>query len=196
MKTTGKPEPGNGYTAVANELLEAIIIYPFSSAEFKIVFAIIRKTYGYRQKHTPLSYGALSKLTGIDKRYLRRAIVKLIKDNIIIKNKMKENVNILGLNKYYLTWKLWKSLWITQDGRGLEAPSLGVSTPPTRGLQAPKSRGAQTPTLNKEINIYKETFKERGHFYPQSFFKKDKNETFRKCLKGAMHIKEVITAIT
>lgn len=195
MKTTGKPEPGNGYTAIANELLEAVIIYPFSSAEFKIVLAIIRKTYGYRQKHTSLSYGTLAKLTGIDRRYLRRVVTKLLKDNIIIKNKAKENVNILGLNKYYLTWRLWKNLWITQNNGGREAPSLGSSTPPDRGLQTPKSRGVETPTLNKEINIYKETIKERGHFYPQFFFK-NKNENFRKHLKGTIHIKEVITAIT
>lgn len=184
------PQLEKGHTRIANELLEAIIAYPFNATELKIILVIIRKTYGWKKKTSQISYGLLAKLTGIDKRYIRRSLNKLIQDKVILKETSKKS-NILGLNKHYLNWKLW----ITLKDRGLDTPKVGVNTPPDRGLQAPKNRGLQTPTLpsgeRKERNIYKESIKERSNFSQSSLFKNQ-----RRHLKEPIHIKEVIKSIT
>lgn len=168
------PQLEKGHTRIANELLEAIIIYPFNATDYKIILAIIRKTYGWKKKSAPISYGAVTRLTGRDKRHIRRAIDKLICDRVILRDKTK-GMNILGLNKRYLEWRLW----ITLKDRGENTPHLGAGRPSEMGNTAPKNEGNLTPTLNKERNIYKE----RSRFYPQH-------------PKDPVHIKDVIKSIT
>jgi phage replication O-like protein O len=187
------PQLEKGHTRIANELLEAIIAYPFNATELKIIFVVIRKTYGWKKKTAPISYGHLAKLIGIDKRHVRRSLNKLIHDRIILKERNRTS-NILGLNKHYLGWKLW----ITLKDRGLYTPKVGADTPSGGGLQAPKSEGCQTPTLpsgeRKERNIYKENFKERSNYSKFSLLNpKDQNQ--RRHQKEPVLIKDVIKTI-
>jgi phage replication O-like protein O len=117
MKKYG-PQLEKGHTRIANELLEAILAYPFNATELKIILSVIRKTYGWKRKTSHISYGLMTKLTGTDKRYIRRSLNKLIEHNVILKEKNKTS-NVLGLNKYYLDWKLW----ITLKDRGQKTPT-------------------------------------------------------------------------
>ena len=187
------PQLEKGHTRIANELLEAIIAYPFNATELKIIFVVIRKTYGWKKKTAPISYGHLAKLTGIDKRHVRRSLNKLIQDKIISKERNRTS-NILGLNKHYLGWKLW----ITLKDRGLHTPYVGADTPSSGGLRAPKSEGRQTPTLpsdeRKERNIYKENFKERSNYSKFSLLK-HKDENQKRHLEDPVLMKEVIRSI-
>lgn len=187
------PQLEKGHTRIANELLEAIITYPFNATELKIIFVVIRKTYGWKKKTANISYGLMARLTGVDKRHTRRTLNRLIQDKVILKEKANSS-NILGLNKHYLGWKLW----ITLKDRGLYTPNVGADTPSGGGLQAPKSEGCQAPSLpsgeRKERNIYKENFKERSNYSKFSLLKpKDQNQ--RRHLKEPVLIKEVIKSI-
>ena len=53
----------DGYTKVANELLEAIMRINLSSYEFRVIMAIMRKTYGYSKKHDYISLSQLEEIT-------------------------------------------------------------------------------------------------------------------------------------
>lgn len=108
LETMGNPQTEKGYTRIANELLSAIISYPFTAAQIKVIFVVMRKTYGWHIKKTQISYGEISSLTGLNKRYVKKAVERLIHDNVLIKEKDKTK-NIFGLNKKYLEWKLWIS---------------------------------------------------------------------------------------
>ena len=44
------PQKENGYTTIANELLEAIYCSKFSPTEFKMLLFIFRYTYGFNRK--------------------------------------------------------------------------------------------------------------------------------------------------
>ena len=102
------PQLENGYTRIANELFEAIIEYPFTCAELRIILFIIRRTYGWKTSKSFISYGSVAKKLRVDIRYVKRRINKLILDNVLLKNKTAwENRN--GLNKEYTSWQLWKS---------------------------------------------------------------------------------------
>lgn len=183
------PQLEKGHTRIANELLEAIITYPFNATELKVILTVIRRTYGWKKKTALISYGAITKLTGRNKRHIRRAITKLVEDKVLIKDKSK-GLNVLGLNKHYLHWKLW----ITPKDRGLYAPNVGADTPSGGGLHAPKSEGCQTPSLpsgeRKERNIYKESIKERNNFSKSSLFKNQRRDQ-----KEPVLIRDVIKTI-
>lgn len=103
------PQIEDGYTRLANELLDAIIRYPFSSREYSIVMAIIRVTYGYNKKEDAISGWQLSEMTGIDRSHVSKTIQELIAKNVIIKSDRcrishGQQVPSLALNKDYKTW--------------------------------------------------------------------------------------------
>ena len=103
------PRVEDGYVQIANELIDAIISYPFKNSELKIILVIIRKTYGWKKKKDRLSFSQISKLSRVSIRHTKRVIKSLVLDNVILKEKIANN-NILGLNKNYYSWSLWKTL--------------------------------------------------------------------------------------
>ena len=102
------PQLENGYTRIANELLEAFAKYPFNATEYKIVLFVVRKTYGWKQKEALISYGAIAKELNADIRYIKRLMNKLIQDKVIFKEKL-DRQNSIGINKNYKAWRLWKT---------------------------------------------------------------------------------------
>jgi len=102
------PQLENGYTRIANELFEAIIEYPFTCAELRIILLIIRRSYGWKTSKSYISYGSVAIKLRMDIRYIKRRINKLIFENVLVKEKT-EWENRIGLNKQYTSWQLWKT---------------------------------------------------------------------------------------
>ena len=109
MTESASPQLENGHTRVANELLEVIIRYPFSGAKLRVLFAIIRITYGWKKKKHLATFSYICCLTGLSNRHIKRVIKQLVQDNVVLKEK-RQNMNVLGINKDYCTWRLWKTL--------------------------------------------------------------------------------------
>ena len=98
------PQVKNGYTMIANELLEAISRKLLSGDEHRVFWTILRKTYGFKKKLDQISLSQFVLATGINKQNVCRALSKLIKKNMIIKidNKLMRSYSI---QKDYTTWK-------------------------------------------------------------------------------------------
>lgn len=101
-----KPQKEDGYTPTSNELLEAILLYPFTASEYRIVFYVIRQTYGWNKKSAKISYNDVSKCTGIHRRHVYRLMGGLVNDKILFKQQTEHpyNANIYGINKNYDEW--------------------------------------------------------------------------------------------
>lgn len=97
------------YTKVPNYLIEAIMNYGFNTTEHNIIWFIIRLTYGWNREKALISYGALSKKLGCDIRYIKR-LIKRLKNNQVILIEKVGKTNLIGLNKDYKFWKLWKTI--------------------------------------------------------------------------------------
>ncbi len=109
MAESASPQLENGHTRIANELLEVIIRYPFSGAQFRVFFAIIRITYGWKKKKQLATFSYIRCITGLSNRHIKRVIKQLVQDKVVLKEK-NQNMNVLGINKDYCTWRLWKTL--------------------------------------------------------------------------------------
>ena len=103
MSGSASPQLENGYTRIANELLEAIIKYPFCATEYKIVWLVIRNTYGWNKKEALMSYGMIAKEINVSISYVKKIMKNLIKNMVILRAKQK-NRNLLALNKTYTLW--------------------------------------------------------------------------------------------
>ena len=90
-----KAQLENGYTMIASELLEKICGFKLSQNELKVLFAIIRLSYGWRQKDTANRAGirSLEKITNLQSNQIYRAVKTLQAGNIIVIEKG-------GRNKY------------------------------------------------------------------------------------------------
>jgi hypothetical protein len=54
---TANPQLENGYTQIANELIEALARFNLSPYESRLLWYIARKTYGYQKKTDAISLG-------------------------------------------------------------------------------------------------------------------------------------------
>lgn len=98
------PQVEDGYTRIANELLEAIAGGGFSKREFAVLLAILRKTYGYGKKADDIAVSQLAAITNIHANHVAKALRDLAARNIITREKGRHGF-ILGLNKRYREWQ-------------------------------------------------------------------------------------------
>lgn len=160
MSKKGNPQTEDGYTKIANELLEQLCKADFTLTELKILLVVIRQTYGFGRKKHELSIGFISEATGISDRGIRSAIKKLIKSNVLIEFKPKfgSKPRELGINKRYLTW-----IYGEAGFPGSTVPHDEEADFLMIGNQSSSFIGKQASPkeINKE-NI-KENIKERSH---------------------------------
>jgi len=102
------PQLEDGYTMIANELLEAFSVYPFTGGELKAILVILRCTYGFKRKTTSVSIKMLIDRTRLSRRYVLK-ILKHLKRMRVIHVMKSGRKNIVGLNKNYTEWSLWIS---------------------------------------------------------------------------------------
>jgi|GEM_PF-699702 len=102
------PQVENGYTAIANEIVEALSKSMQGGTEGQIIFAVLRKTYGWNKKEDKISISQLCKLTGKSKRAVIYALQNLeAKKMIVIKKTTKDGLkqpNTICFNKHYSEW--------------------------------------------------------------------------------------------
>jgi len=101
------PQLEDGYTRIANEILEAIARFPINATQFRILMVIWRYTYGFNRKSSELSQSFITKATGLHKKQVQRELNALIKMNIIKVEKEASfsSPRVLKFNKYYQSWE-------------------------------------------------------------------------------------------
>jgi phage replication O-like protein O len=93
------PQIENGHTRIANELLEALAFVNFNGEEARLVFALLRKTYGFQKKLDFISNSQFVKATGLYKAHVSRGETRLIERKIVTRIG-----NKVGINKNYEQW--------------------------------------------------------------------------------------------
>lgn len=73
------PQVEDGFTRIANELLEALAQADISSTKHRAMLLIMRETFGYQRKSVTIGYQALATKYLIDKAQLIRAMSWLVK---------------------------------------------------------------------------------------------------------------------
>lgn len=89
----------DGYTRIANELLEAVMAADLTARQLKVVMAVIRKTYGFGKKFDRVSNTQIAAMTGIHHTHVCKAKNEMISMNIIITNGL-----AIGINKVISDW--------------------------------------------------------------------------------------------
>ncbi|HCM6651490.1 TPA: replication protein, partial [Klebsiella pneumoniae] len=72
----------DGYTRIANELLEAVMAADLTARQLKVVLAVIRKTYGFGKKFDRITNTQIAEMTGIHHTHVCKAKNEMIAMNI------------------------------------------------------------------------------------------------------------------
>ena len=105
------PQKENGYTGIANELLEKIVASGLNGTEMAIILHIIRKTYGFQKKQDEISLSQFMKAIPVSKPTVCNALnnlqlVKILK--LVKKGSSLHSSNLWAFNKNYDEWQLVK----------------------------------------------------------------------------------------
>lgn len=117
MSDAESPQLENGYTRIANELLDALISAGLTARQWAVTMAVIRKTYGFNKKTDEIGLSQLHAMTGIDRANLSRTVRELESMRIITKG-MGTFGHTLGVNKNFKQWGL------SNQQRGLSIQQL------------------------------------------------------------------------
>ncbi|MDF7241965.1 replication protein, partial [Proteus mirabilis] len=90
----------NGYTRIANELLDAIMLAGLTKHQLLMVMAVWRKTYGFNKKMDWVGNEQLESMTKIDSTKCSTAKNQLVRMKIFIQEGRK-----IGMNKNISEWE-------------------------------------------------------------------------------------------
>ena len=101
------PQLEDGYTRIANEIIEQLAQVQLAGHETRVLMVIWRKTYGWKKKIDMIALSQFEKITGLPKVKCSEALTRLSDRNIITK-KVPENGNrnviTYGFNKCFSQW--------------------------------------------------------------------------------------------
>lgn len=150
------PQCEDGYTKIANELLEALCLIRIPGESMQIFLTILRKTYGFGKKIDRIALSQFTEATGIRKTHVLRAIQKLEQINIIVTQKGNVNNTTYEINKHYTSWQslpkkgTYPIKGTSVPHNGNEVTQKGNKSNPKRDIQK-KERNLTKETITKEI---------------------------------------------
>jgi len=161
------PQLSNGYTKIANELLEALCRLNISGNEMRILLYIIRRTYGFNRSYAEMPLSEISVAVGIRSVHVSRALKRLAELNIIERHSSKGvSPQTVSLVKNYDKWAvencivlpLPKTVTVTKNGNATITKNGNATITKNGNPTVPK---IGNPTYKEKKENIKERVKER-----------------------------------
>lgn len=146
------PQKENGFTPIANEIVEHLVYVKMSGTEWQYVMCIFRKTYGWNKKEDWVTNSQIVAMTGLKKERVSEAKSRLLARNIVT-----ENRNKISIQKDWEKWvELRKSVTIVTEKRNsLLRKSVHTKETNTKEKRVPVSN--ETDLSIKGNKMYKYT---------------------------------------
>ncbi|EGY1273296.1 replication protein [Escherichia coli] len=125
----------DGYTRIANELLEAVMLAGLSQHQLLVFMAVMRKTYGFNKKSDWVSNEQISELTGILPHKCSAAKSVLVKRGIFI-----QSGRNIGINNVVSEWET-----LPESGKKNNVYPKEVNLPESGKKSLPESGNAYYP---------------------------------------------------
>ncbi len=133
------PQTTNGYTKIANEILERLSFAGINGSGYRILLVVIRKTYGFNKRKDYISLSQFQKSTQMDRKQAVETIKYLVGKRILLKEE--------SVYKFNKNWEEWVV--------GKRPPQCAIA-PMGSGQLPPKSSGQKHTHKRKKETITKE----------------------------------------
>lgn len=110
------PQKENGFTPIANEILEMLVNACLLGSEYQVVFFVLRKTYGWKKKHDIISLTQFEKGTGLSRPTIVKTLKNVLIKNLLVKASLPYNKYAFSFNKNYETWVVKAPLLVKSKG--------------------------------------------------------------------------------
>lgn len=168
------PQTENGYTKIANEILEQLFLAGINGCEYRILLVVIRKTYGFQKKRDRISISQFQNLTKMNRPQAINTIKSLLEKKIL----KKEN-NQFIFNKNYEEWVVGKRGSMQKDTT--ETGSMQLHTGGSMQKHTKTSMQKHTHKRKKEIETKEKGFDVLGAEIIKAFIEIDpKNKNYYK----------------
>jgi len=154
----------NGFTRIANEILDELAKAKLNATQMKIILCCIRYTYGFSRKSHELSLTFITSYTGVSKRYVSAELNKLIKSKILLVKKQHSSSGsgrVLMFNKNYKQWDFKGA--VNNSSTGEESFNTGDEQYFTAGDEQLFNTGGEQLFTQERKN--KEKYKEIEKFF-------------------------------
>lgn len=136
------PQLEQGYTRIADAILEKVAKTKLNGTQFRILMIVWRSTYGWQKKEHELSLSYLQLATGINKRQIQRELNTMIELKILteVKPPSFNTSRIIAFNKNY-----------TQLAKKTRVVLLDTSTDDRLDTSTGSGLDVQKKELNKQL---------------------------------------------
>jgi phage replication O-like protein O len=194
------PQKENGFTPIANEIMEALSRVNLSPYESRVFWFVVRRTYGFNKKTDRISLSQFETGTGIKDRHVVRAIKSLVKKQMLLTHKDSPQSVTYGVQKDYERW--FKPLPLQGvlvegvplqgvPGEGETSTSTGSGTSTSTGRYKrqktiQKTKGVSSSTISKKRKLTRpdpavlEAFGRFYEAYPRHVAKQKALEAWQK----------------
>lgn len=118
----------DGYTKLSNVLLEEYAGADITKRQFKVLLAILRKTYGWNKPMDRISDSQLSEIAKLPVKRCNEAKLELVRMGLV-----KQQGGMFGPNKNVDEWRIPQSEGIPPKLRDKTSPKLGECNPSKQG---------------------------------------------------------------
>lgn len=164
----------DGFTRVANSIYDHLCKADLTGAQFQVIHAIIRITYGYHQKTNRITNTYLAELTGVSEKGVRLCLAELQSRQMITLEKS-GLMKVVGINKVLSDWVLTTGKSEKQSAKGKQSRNCSSSLRrnngsikteqrlPQDGTTVPYSGNCSSSTKeNPKDNLLKKTSKDES----------------------------------
>ncbi|MDU5081988.1 replication protein [uncultured Tissierella sp.] len=167
----------NGYTRIANEILEALARTDLNGTQRRIIDVVIRQTDGYQRKEHEMSLNFISIATNIHKMQIQRELTSLIDRKIItvVSEASFNKSRMMALNKNYNSWlnseQLTKKLTVSETDNHTVSEKANTTV---------SELANQIKKKENTKEIYSTFFEELWSLYPSKVGKGKISDTRKK----------------
>lgn len=101
------PQCENGYTKIANELLQALVNRIPNPTWLRIALWTIRLTYGFNRKEVGTNYQAYATKLNLTKDTIKHALFDMADHKIVKFESKTVETFVISINKDYELWKIY-----------------------------------------------------------------------------------------
>ena len=100
------PQTEDGYLRIANEIAEELARLHLSGNQWRLLWVVLRQSYGWNQKEARISMTQFCQKTGLDRRNAARELKSLIDRKIVVKN----DNSFIATYRFQKDFSQWKPL--------------------------------------------------------------------------------------
>lgn len=187
------PQKEDGFTAIANEIVEKLARTDLSGSELRVILIILRQTWGWRKKEDLISISQFARKTELHIRTVKRALRELTRKNIIFKRNTSDKFIPTAVRKYKFNkdFDTWKTSDIIAPS-GKTVPKLVTLLPPTKENN---KRNIYSENFNKFISHWNSKEKLRTLRDKESQEKKDTRLELSRALNKGYSLNDILAAV-